>query len=770
MNVLGSVSCSTANFCAALTWQGNVLTYDGSSWSSPDNVNPAGGQSVSCPTTTFCAEVGYNGDFLTYDGSSWSSPDNIDPSGGGLLQSISCPTTTFCAAVDDNGNVLTYDGSSWTPPESIDPGTNLNSVSCPMPNFCAAVDQSGNVVAYDGSSWSLPESIDGLNFLSSVSCPTPTFCAAVDQSGNVLAYDGSSWSPPGEIDPDLGGLDNGDFISISCPTATFCAAVDEYGNFLTYDGSSWSSPERIETALNYISCPTASFCVLAQGEVLTYDGGSWSLSATTNGGGGSISCPSTSFCMATVNVFFGQPASGGVSTYDGSSWSSPQSNIDPLGGLQAISCASASFCAAVDWHGYVFSYSPSAPALSKTAIASVSANPLIGQPVSVGVQVTGPTTTAGSPTPTGLVTVTDGAQSCEARLSGSNGTATGTCSITEHAAGNYSLAASYPGDDNFNSSETSTSTPFTVSKATPTISWAPPAALTYGTALGAAQLDATANVPGTFVYSPPVGTVLKAGAGQVLAVTFAPADSTDYTGASAITTITVNQAAPVITWNQPSPITYGTALGAAQLDATANVPGTFVYSPPAGTVLPLGANQTLSVTFTPVDTTDYTTAPATTTITTTVPPCPSGTGVNFRWHYEYNGSSGSWSGTTTEVCPRSFSMGPQAMEGNLKVVPGQTLYAGYDFTVPGNKKALTVTVSQPSVTFSVGCASGATPSASRFTVTMPTASYPVSDSQWYPTGNQSSSLSYEGSVSVPNLCSGGDLTLSQGGTFSATVG
>ena len=40
----------------------------------------------------------------------------------------------------------------------------------------------------------------------------------------------------------------------------------------------------------------------------------------------------------------------------------------------------------------------------------------------------------------------------------------------------------------------------------------------------------------------------------------------------------------------------------AQLNAAADVPGTFVFTPPAGTVLQAGAGQTLSVQFTPGDT------------------------------------------------------------------------------------------------------------------------------------------------------------------------
>ena len=153
----------------------------------------------------------------------------------------------------------------------------------------------------------------------------------------------------------------------------------------------------------------------------------------------------------------------------------------------------------------------------------------------------------------------------------------------------------------------------TVNKAVPVITWPVPAAITYGTALSGAQLDATANVPGAFVYSPAAGTVLKAGT-QTLSVTFTPTDTTDYTAATATQKLTVNKAVPVITWPVPAAITYPTPLSAAQLDATANVPGAFVYTPAAGTVLNAGT-QTLSVTFTPTDTTDYTTAIATKSLT-----------------------------------------------------------------------------------------------------------------------------------------------------------
>jgi hypothetical protein len=74
-----------------------------------------------------------------------------------------------------------------------------------------------------------------------------------------------------------------------------------------------------------------------------------------------------------------------------------------------------------------------------------------------------------------------------------------------------------------------------------------------------------------------------------------------------------HMAAPTITWANPAAITYGTALSAAQLNASADMPGSFSYSPPLGTVLNVGMRQPLSVTFTPTNSADY--DPATKTVT-----------------------------------------------------------------------------------------------------------------------------------------------------------
>jgi hypothetical protein len=179
--------------------------------------------------------------------------------------------------------------------------------------------------------------------------------------------------------------------------------------------------------------------------------------------------------------------------------------------------------------------------------------------------------------------------------------------------GEQTLSVTFTPTDTADYTTATASVALTVNRATPAIAWPTPAAIAYGTALSASQLDATSPVAGTFAYTPTAGTVLKAGA-QTLSVTFTPTDTTDYAPANSTVALTVNQATPTITWPAPAAITSGTALSSAQLDASSTVAGTFAYSPAAGTVLNAGA-QTLSVTFSPTDTTDYKTATASVALT-----------------------------------------------------------------------------------------------------------------------------------------------------------
>jgi hypothetical protein len=113
-------------------------------------------------------------------------------------------------------------------------------------------------------------------------------------------------------------------------------------------------------------------------------------------------------------------------------------------------------------------------------------------------------------------------------------------------AGTHNVDASYAGDSNFGAS-TSSTIPLTgtASQTTPMITWATPAAITYGTALSATQLDANSGgVAGAFVYNPLAGSTPATGT-DTLSVTFTPSDTTDYTTATQTVSLTVNKATPL---------------------------------------------------------------------------------------------------------------------------------------------------------------------------------------------------------------------------------
>jgi hypothetical protein len=177
------------------------------------------------------------------------------------------------------------------------------------------------------------------------------------------------------------------------------------------------------------------------------------------------------------------------------------------------------------------------------------------------------------------------------------------------AAGEHRLSVVFTPTDTLAYSSSQATVSLTVAKATAPVTWPKPDPVVHGAALSATQLNATATVPGSFAYTPAVGQILEPGVHE-LAVDFTPVDTLNYTSARVVVPLTVNaKLPPLITWPGPSAITYGGALCATQLNATASIPGTFVYTPSAGIVLAPG-RYTLCALFTPTDTEKYATAQA----------------------------------------------------------------------------------------------------------------------------------------------------------------
>ena len=276
-----------------------------------------------------------------------------------------------------------------------------------------------------------------------------------------------------------------------------------------------------------------------------------------------------------------------------------------------------------------------------------------------------------------------------------------TTAILSSPAGTYPITPTAVGTNLSNYTVVTTNGVLTITQATPVVTWNNPASITYGTALSATQLNATATVGGSFAYTPAAGAILNAGT-QTLSVTFTPTDSTDYTTVTQTVSLTVTKAAPVITWNNPASIVYGTALSATQLNASATVGGGFVYTPAAGTILNAGA-QTLSVTFTPTDTTDYTTATKTVSLTVTQATLTVNAASASR---PYNTANPAFTGTITgavngDVFTESFSTTAvlSSSAGTYPITPTAAGPNLANYTVVVNPGTLTVTQATPVVTW-----------------------------------------------------------------------
>ncbi len=162
-------------------------------------------------------------------------------------------------------------------------------------------------------------------------------------------------------------VDSGNSLNaVSCiPSTTDCVVSDSKGNaFYATNVStgasatwhSWSGPSG-ESPSQAVACPTTALCLLADGKgaaggnlyYATSLGGAWTTAFEPGFGVDALSCASSSFCID------GQGEDGGYirySTNPGSTSWTPEA-IAASVNMNGVACLSSSFCAAVDSAGNV---------------------------------------------------------------------------------------------------------------------------------------------------------------------------------------------------------------------------------------------------------------------------------------------------------------------------------------------------------------------------------------------------------------------------------
>ncbi len=299
---LVAVSCSGTSDCVALTpWSAVRLLGTTVGTSTTLEATHGVATDLSCASHVLCAAVSSNGYVSTFNGTTWSQPLQA---AAAALSSVSCPTNTFCLAVGDNGAFSVLRGATWSAGVSLSGQPSLTAVSCTTAVFCLAVDNDGQYYLWSGVTWSAAR--DGgqapkdLAF-NSVSCASSTMCVMTDNTGHVIVWQGNKVAGFFVTRP------NSAINGASCPSEKFCVFGDSLGNGVLFNQgfpATWKSATIDPVAISEVSCTQTIYCVAIDdsGVTLSVLNGVWSAPGATGTtpltSGTAISCVDGPWCMA----------------------------------------------------------------------------------------------------------------------------------------------------------------------------------------------------------------------------------------------------------------------------------------------------------------------------------------------------------------------------------------------------------------------------------------------------------------------------------------
>jgi hypothetical protein len=236
------VGSSSANPGAA-AW-----VWNGTSWKAQTIAGSSYLASVSCPSADFCVAVSGDGDANVWNGTSWSA-QSASAAGFSFLYSVSCTSADFCMAVgvgSSGDNAETWNGSTWTAQPTPTPAggssLDLKGVSCVTPDSCETVGwyfsstfaQLTVAEKWNGTAWKLQTTPNGANStdnsLLGVWCTSASSCTSVGfTEPNIInetlaeVWNGTSWSL--QSTPNPAYASNNVLNGVSCGAAGRCTAA-----------------------------------------------------------------------------------------------------------------------------------------------------------------------------------------------------------------------------------------------------------------------------------------------------------------------------------------------------------------------------------------------------------------------------------------------------------------------------------------------------------------------------------------------------------------
>ena len=405
--------------------------------------------------------------------------------------------------------------------------------------------------------------IQGAPFAFQVLGLVPTVVA----TGGTVTYDGQPHAATGSA-TGLNNLDLGPLTFTYNNSTTVPVDAGTYAVIGSFAGNAqYNSGSATATLTITAATPTVSM----SNSTVTYDGQPHALTAAVTGvGGAAIASPAPS---VTYNGVLGAPTNAGTYAVHAAFAGSQDYAMATADATLTISQATPTVSAA----GGTFTYDGTAhPATGSVAgvggvslgTPTFSYNNLPAVPIDAGTynvvatfnangnyQTANATTTIVITQATPTVNISAGTFAYDGSPHAATGSVIGVGGAVIAAptfvyngaasvpvnAGSYTVVGSFAGNLDYAAATSTTAATLTITPVTATLSWAPPAAIVYGTPLTGTQLAATASVPGSFAYSPAAGTVLGAGS-QSLSATFTPTDTTNYGGGSTSVALAVSPA------------------------------------------------------------------------------------------------------------------------------------------------------------------------------------------------------------------------------------
>jgi hypothetical protein len=293
----------------------------------PSQVTDAG---VACASMRLCVITDDGGHVLTSTDPSAAHPRWRPQTVPGAGAAVACPSTSLCVSSAGGRLATSTDGgrrwhtTSWSPPPS-----NPIALACGSINLCVAVDRTDDVLAsvepsHGATAYSRVNLGQGTTAIDALACPSPSFCVAEGADGRTLR----STDPAGGAVGWGAEAATGRAVAESCPSLHFCAGG-------SLDAHIWVGDPTL---------PAPTWVPGPPGQLI-----------------GMVSCASSALCVAVGEggaVLTSTDPLGGPGSWTTAQLATPI-KCDHFDGcvpvpLDDVSCPTATFCAAIDGAGGVW--------------------------------------------------------------------------------------------------------------------------------------------------------------------------------------------------------------------------------------------------------------------------------------------------------------------------------------------------------------------------------------------------------------------------------